>query len=183
MSENNEKSNSTVINNIIESSGKRWIEILGTLLLCAAVGMVAYALANYGWLEIAATMLTMFLFQWVRMMIATGLIVLPDRSADGEPEDFHASKGIIKTFAADYAAWQAKSGALRLAGLAVAYTAGFMICRWGIGIALTVFSSPWIAGAAAAVIGAVIIAPDMITGVVKKMKASKRGNGNAGASA
>ena len=39
----------------------RMYEIVATLLAIGAVGMIAYALAQNGWLEIAATMLTMFI--------------------------------------------------------------------------------------------------------------------------
>ena len=39
----------------ISTENKRVFEIVGTLLLCAAVGMTAYALAENGWIEIAAS--------------------------------------------------------------------------------------------------------------------------------
>ncbi|MGN0094845.1 MAG: hypothetical protein ACI38U_02170 [Corynebacterium sp.] len=165
------------VNVNIQGSSARWFEIIGTLLLCGAVGAVAYSLAAYGWLEIAATALTMFLFQWVRMMLASGLIVLPDRSAGDGDEDFRETRGLLKTAFAEWQEWQAKSPAWRLAALAIGYTIAFMICRWGLGIVLTVFSSPWIAGAAAAAVGAVIIAPEMISKAVAKVKSTKGGAG------
>lgn len=109
-------------------------------------------------------------------MFATGLIVLPDRSKDGEKEDFHDTKGFVKTWVSDYRAWQAKSPAWLLAGLAVGYTIAFMIARWAIGIALTVFSNPFIAGAAAMVIAAIIIGPGQIMRLVNTIKSSKVGS-------
>lgn len=163
----------------VQSNVGRVFEVIGTLLGCGAIGMVAYALANYGWLEVAATALTMFFFQWVRMMLAAGLIVLPDRSTDGEEEDFRETRGMLKTAFAEWQEWQAKSPAWRLAALAVGYTIAFMIARWGIGIGLTVFSSPWIAGAAAMVIAAIIIGPEQIMRLVNKIKGSKTGSRKA----
>lgn len=165
----------------VQSNANKVGEIIGTLLGCGAVGMVAYALANYGWLEIASTAVTMFFFQWVRMMLSSGLIVLPDRSKDGETEDFHETRGMVKTALAEYQAWQAKSPAWRLAALAVGYTVAFMVCRWGVSLALMVFSSPWIAGAAAAAVGMVVIGPDQIIRWMKKVKGDKDKDGNGGA--
>lgn len=183
MNENN-SSKPSIINNInLESNVGKVFEVVGTLLGCGAIGMIAYALAEYGWLEIAATAFTMFIFQWVRMMLASGLIILPDRSADGETEDFHETRGMVKTAVAEYQAWQAKSPAWRLAALAVGYTVAFMICRWGVSVALTVFSSPWIAGAAAMLVAMVIIGPDQIIRLMKKIKGQKGNGGDAGVAA
>lgn len=180
MSDNENNPN---INISVQSNAGKVFEVVGTLLGCGAVGMVAYALANYGWLEIASTTVTMFFFQWVRMMLASGLIILPDRSKDGETEDFHETRGMVKTAVAEYQAWQAKSPAWRLAALAVGYTIAFMIARWGVSVALTVFSSPWIAGAAAMLVAMVIIGPDQIIRLYRKIKGGKGGNGDVGVAA
>lgn len=166
------------INVNVQSNIGKVFEVVGTLLGCGAVGMVAYALAEYGWLEVASTALAMFFFQWVRMMLAAGLIILPDRSVDGE-EDFRETRGMLKTAFAEWQEWQAKSPAWRLAALAVGYTVCFMIARWVISLALMVFSSPWIAGAAAMVIAAIIIGPEQIMRLVNKIKGSKTGRKTA----
>lgn len=155
----------------VSTESTRVFEIVGTILLIGAIGMGAYALGEYGLLEIAATGLTMFGFQLGRMMLTNGLIVLP--SATVGDDDFAQTRGMLKTAFAEYQEWQARSPVLRLAGLALAYTVAFMICRWAVSIALGVFSNVWIAGAVAAAIGAVIIAPNLISDALAKMKTLK----------
>lgn len=176
--------NITVSPNItVQSNANRVFEVVGTLLGCGALGMIAYALAEYGWLEVAATGLTMFAAQWIRLMASSGVMPFSNRSKSDEEEDFAKSKGIIKTFMADLAAWQAKSPMWRLAGLALLYTVIFMIARSCVSIALTVFASPWIAGAAAMLVAMVIIGPDQIIRLVKKIKGQKGSGGDAGVTA
>lgn len=154
----------------ISTENKRIFEIVATLLLCAAVGMTAYALAENGWIEIAASALTMFIFQFVRMLLENGLLVLP-KSAAAEG-DFEQTRGMLKTAMAEYKQWQARSPMWRLAGLAIGFTIAFMIARWAMSIALTVFGNVWIAGAAAALLGAIIVAPNLIGDMVNKMKST-----------
>ena len=154
----------------VSTENTRLFEIVGTILMIGAVGMGAYALGEYGLLDVAATGLTMFAFQLGRMMLTNGLIVLPSSTiGDG---DFAETRGMLKTAFAEYQAWQARSPIWRLAGLALAYTIAFMVCRWAVTIALGVFTNVWIAGACAAAAGAVIIAPNLISDMVNKMKST-----------
>lgn len=147
------------VNVEIKIENNRPYQILATLLLCGAIGMVAYALAKNGWLELAATMLTMFLIQLTRMLFMNGIIGLPERQGD---DDFEGTKGLLRTLAADFRVWQAKSAIWRLALLAAAYTLGFMLARAAMTFALGVFTNVWIAGAAAALLASVIIFPSLL---------------------
>jgi len=52
-----------------------------------------------------------------------------------------------------------------------------------VSLALLVFSSPWVAGAAAAAVGMAIIGPDQIIRLVKKIKGQKGNGGDAGVAA
>ncbi|PCC26643.1 hypothetical protein CIK75_02155 [Glutamicibacter sp. BW78] len=139
-------------------SGERPYQIIATLLACGAIGMVAYALAKNGWLEFAATMLTMFLVQLGRLLMLNGLLRLPKRKTS----EFEGTKGLLRTMAAEFEQWQARSPIWRLALLAMGYTVGFMIARWGISFGLTIFSNVWIAGAGAALLASLIIFPSLI---------------------
>lgn len=152
----------------------RLINVIGTLLMCGAVGLVGYALAQRGWVEIAATAVTMFLFQLTRMMIANGLIDLSEASPRFEKDDFTGTRGFIQTFVAEYREWQARSPLWRLAALAIGYTITFMICRWLLSIGLTIFSNQWVAMAAASLLGALIIAPNQIGDLLKKMQSKEK---------
>src|SRR5699024_7758950 len=46
----------------------------------------------------------------------------------------------------------------------------YMIFRWGLSVALGIFSNVWIAGAASALIASFIVAPQLFTNLVSKMK-------------
>lgn len=142
----------------------RGYQIVATLLLCGAIGMVAYALARNGWLELAATMLTMFLVQLTTLLFRNGIIGLPEKQ---DTSAFQGTKGLLRTMAADFREWQARSPIWRLAALATAYTLFFMLCRAGVSLALTVFTNVWIAGAAAAFLASLIIFPSLIGNATK----------------
>ena len=45
-----------------------------------------------------------------------------------------------------------------------------MIFRWGLSVALGIFSNIWIAGAASALIASFIVAPQLFMNLVSKMK-------------
>lgn len=139
-------------------------QIIATLLLCGAIGMVAYALAKNGWLELAATMLTVFMIQLGTLLFKNGIIGLPEHQPKAA---FAGTKGILRQFAADFREWQARSPIWRLAALAAGYTLVFMLCRAGMSTALTVFSNVWIAGAAAAALASLIIFPSLIGNAAK----------------
>ena len=155
------RSGQVVVN--IEQNNRIY-QIVATLLLCGAIGMVAYALAKNGWLELAATMLTMFLVQLTTLLFRNGVIGLPEKQDDSA---FKGTKGLLRTMAADFRQWQARSPIWRLAALAAAYTLGFMLCRAGVSLALTVFTNMWIAGAAAAFLASLIIFPSLLGNATK----------------
>ncbi|MHC6176183.1 hypothetical protein [Glutamicibacter endophyticus] len=144
--------------------------VLGTLLACGAVGMAAWAISNAGMLDLAATGLTVFFFQMVQLMAKVGLIVLPEKKGG----DFAATSGNIKTFLREFQEFQAKSPIWRLAAMALAYTVAFMVARWGLSVVLGVFDNVWIAGAAAALVASLIVAPNLFGGLAAKLK-SKSG--------
>lgn len=161
MAKGKSKGGQVVVN--IEQNNRIY-QIIATLLLCGAIGMVAYALAKNGWLEIAATMLTMFLVQLTTLLFKNGIIGLPEKQDDSA---FKGTKGLLRTMAADFREWQARSPIWRLAALATGYTLAFMLARSGISWALTVFTNVWVAGAAAAFLASLIIFPSLIGNATK----------------
>lgn len=174
MAKGTSKGGKVVVN--IEQNNRIY-QIVATLLLCGAIGMAAYALAKNGWLELAATMLTMFLVQLTTLLFRNGIIGLPDKK---DNTAFKGTRGLLRTMAADFREWQARSPIWRLSALATAYTLGFMIARAGISQALLVFTNVWIAGAAAAFLASLIIFPSLIGNMTKYLSAkaveSKKAN-------
>lgn len=140
--------------------------VLGTLLACGAVGMAAWAISNAGMLDMAATGLSFFFLQLVTMMMKAGLIVMPEKSSS----NFSESRGIIKTLWREFQEFQANSPIWRMALLAVGFTLGYLLFRFGLSIALGVFSNVWIAGAASALIASLIVSPKLFSAMFSKMK-------------
>ena len=145
-------------------------QVLGTVLACGAFGMIAYALAEAGWLEIASSAVTMLMFTMARLLWHAGMIRVPKKS--GSEGDFEVTRSTAKAIYNEFQVWQAKSGVFRLFALALAYTVLFVVARQGVAVALGVFSNPWIAGAGAALIASLIVAPTMVSKLVDKLKAS-----------
>ena len=150
-----------IIVNIDNNS--RIYQIVATLLAIGAVGMIAWALAENGWLELASTGLTMFGFQLTKLMFASGLLKMPT----GNNQSFKGTQSLLKTMAQEFRQWQANSPVWRLALLAIAYTAGFMIARLVVSWALGIFTNIWVAGAVAALLGSLIIFPQLFSNAWK----------------
>src|SRR5699024_1787018 len=122
--------------------------VLGTLLACGAVGMAAWAISNAGALDLAATGLFFFFMPLISMMLKAGLIVVPEKNR----KDFGETRGLLKTAWREFQEFQGRSPIWRMALLALGFTVGYMIFRWGLSVALGIFSNVWIAGAASALI-------------------------------
>lgn len=150
------------------NNGNRPYQIVATLLLCGAVGMISFALAENGWLEVASTTITIFMVQLATTLVRNGLVVLPGRGE--KSASFSQTRGALRTAYAEFQAWQASSPIWRLAALAAAYTATFMLLRWLMGLALHVFSNVWVAGAAAAFLASLIIFPSLIGDAITHMR-------------
>lgn len=144
--------------------------VLGTLLACGAAGMLAWAVSNAGMLDLAATGLTFFFTQLLSMMFKVGLLVLPESKSS----DFKETSGLLKTAWREFQEFQARSPIWRLAVLALGATIVFMVARLGLSLALGVFGNIWIAGAAAALLASLIVAPNLFSGFASRLK-SKSG--------
>ncbi|WP_432789369.1 hypothetical protein QYM46_13660 [Brevibacterium sp. K11IcPPYGO002] len=153
-------------NNTTMDANAHIFTVIGTVLAIGGVGMLAWALSNAGMLDLAATGLTMFGFQLVSMMMKVGLIVLPERT-DGS---FAETSGHLKTFLREFHEWQARSPIWRLAAMALAYTIGFLIVRWGLSVGLGIFANIWVAGASAAIVASIIVAPRLFSNIFHAMK-------------
>lgn len=140
--------------------------VLGTLLACGAVGMAAWAISNAGALDLAATGLSFFFIQLISMMFKAGLIVVPEKNSG----DFAESRGMLKTLWREFQEFQGRSPIWRMALLALGFTIGYMLFRLGLSYALGVFSNIWIAGAASALIASLIVAPQLFSRMLSKMK-------------
>lgn len=102
-------------------------------------------------------------FQFVGLMLKAGLLVLPE---DDGP-DFRETKGALRTAWREFQAFQARSPIWRLALMAVLYTVGFMVVRLLLTQAMGIFQNVWIAGGISALVASVIVAPTLISNLIK----------------
>lgn len=140
--------------------------VLGTLLACGAIGMLAWAVSAAGALDLAATGLSFFFVQLFSMMFKAGFIVMPEKNSS----DFVESRGMLKTLWREFQEFQGRSPIWRMALLALGFTVVYMVFRLGLSFALGVFSNIWIAGAASALIASFIVSPRLFSSMFSKMK-------------
>lgn len=140
--------------------------VLGTLLACGAIGMLAWAISAAGALDLAATGLSFFFVQFVSMMFKAGLLVVPQRASS----DFVESRRMVKTLWREFQAFQARSPIWRMALLAFGFTLAYMVFRLGLSLALGVFGNIWVAGAASALLASFIVSPRLFASMFSKMK-------------
>ncbi|MFE5777544.1 hypothetical protein [Brachybacterium sp. NPDC056505] len=167
------------VHTTVESGSNRIFTILGTLLACGAVGMLAWAISAAGALDLAATGLSFFFMQLLSMMFKAGLIVIPEKGPGAE-QSFKESRGILKTLWREFQEFQGRSPIWRMALLALVFTIGYLLFRWAMSAALGIFNNIWIAGAGAALVAALIISPQLFSGLFNKMKTSVKTKQDAG---
>lgn len=150
-----------------DSDAHGW-QVLGTILACVAVGMLGWALKQAGWLELASTALSMFFLTLMKLLFSHGVIRKP--KGKGLLKN---SAPLLQKLAADYKEFIDNSPMIRLAGVAFVYTVAYLIWREAITTALTVFSNIWVAGSAAALFAAFIVAPGLISNWVSRFKSKE----------
>src|SRR5699024_12026232 len=112
------------------------------------------------------TGLFFFFMQLISMMLKAGLIVVPEKNR----KDFGETRGLLKTAWRELQEFQGRSPIWRMALLALGFTVGCMIFRWGLSVARGIFRNVWVAGAGAALIATVLVAAQPLTNLVSKMK-------------
>ena len=154
-----------ITNISIDTGGAHGWQVLGTLLGMGGIGAIAYAMAQAGFIDFAATALTMFFFQFVTLMFKSGVLQLPEQKAN----EFTATSGILRTIWQDYQRFQANSPVWRLAMLALGYTVLFMLMRYLLTLAMGIFDNVWVASGLVAFLAALIVAPQMFTKIFRGM--------------
>lgn len=160
-----EKNNITVN---VDSGAKQIMRIIGTIGLCGFVGFIAYALAQNGWLERGATLMTAFLYMFVRLMLNHGLLDMSGLRK--KTHHFDNSRNVLTAVWTDFQTWMASTTYLMLGFLASLYAISFLLVREAISVALTVFTNQWVAIACACLIGTLIVSPGLIGQAIKGIK-------------
>src|SRR5690625_7952190 len=109
-------------------------------------------------------------FRCVGLMLKAALLVLPE---DDGP-DSRETKGALRTAWREFQAFQARSPIWRLALMAVLYTVGFMVVRLLLTQAMGIFQNVWIAGGISALVASVIVAPTLISNLIKGRSEERR---------
>lgn len=163
-----------IIENHIHNDGNsRLFDIVATLLGCACIGMLTWAVAQSS-LEIAASGATVF-FWWTGVnMVKNGLINMPSPRTS-EDKDIEAAKGTIATLVRGGKAVIRRSPRWRLVLIGFGVMCGYLALRQALVISLGFFANPWIAGSATAGFAGVIIGWTKLVELIASAKARRGG--------
>lgn len=168
-----EKTEVHVHNTSMDANAHIW-RVVATFLLVGALVSLAYGLAEWGLLEMAATGATAFIMMLFQLLMRNGFIVLGGSGeAVNEDKRIEEGKGAIKAIVGMVQAFIDQSSILRLALIAVGYGVGFVLMRTLIAWGLGVFANIWIALAFGALLASIICFPTLFAGVFRMMKAKK----------
>lgn len=145
------------------SAGMELIRILAVLMACGAVVMGAYAFAEAGYLDEAASGVTVFFATYVRLMAGNRLLV-----GTGADVDFANMRGFAAGIAEDYEKFLAKRKSVALAAIALAYAVVFLVFRQVMIGALGFFNNIFVLGALGLGLAAVLTLPRLVS-VSRKM--------------
>lgn len=137
-------------------------QIGATVALGGAIFVLCWYLSNAGMLEIAATGLTYFIIQLVRLS-GTGLT----KRVKG---DFKDTAKIVETVRNDYVKWVSKRKLLSHTILAALATVLFIGCRFLASTVMTIIASPLLAIALGLGITAFVISPVLFKGMFDSFK-------------
>lgn len=151
-----------------QSAGGELLRIVATLLLFGGSGAIAWTVAQGPNAEMAASGLSMMIVMMIKLAYARGRIAVPKGAGDGG--DFATTKTVVSQVTAEYKTWMAKASMPVMALIAAGYAVGFLILRAGVAAALGIFSNLYVAGGAAAVVGAIVVFPSLIPSMVRGLK-------------
>ena len=160
------------IHHAAADAGAHIWRVLATFLAIGGMVSLAYGLAQWGLIDIAATGVTAFLTMLVQLMLRNGVIVLP--SAPSDDQRITEGVGALRAIAGLVQAILDRSSLLRLTLIAAGYAVTFVLVRTLIGYALTVFGNVWIALAAGGIIASLICFPTLIAGLLSALRSQTR---------
>jgi hypothetical protein len=158
-------------NNAMDSNAHVW-RVVSTFLAIGALVSLAWGLAQFGMLELAATGTAAVFSMLVQLLMRNGFIVLPESASDDAR--IEEGKNALKAIIGMVQAILDRSSILRLTLIAISYGVLFILVRTLIQYALGVFGNIWIALAAGGLVASVICFPTLFAGLFRAMKA-KRG--------
>lgn len=155
-------------NSTLDAGAHVW-RVVATFLAIGAFVSLAWGLAQWGWLDVAATGLTATMAMLVQLLARNGMIALPER-AEVEDERIEAGRSAIRDIVGMVQAFIDRSSLARLTLIAVAYGVGFMVVRlivaWGLGI----LGNVWVAIAVGLIVASLICFPTLFAGLMKAVK-------------
>ncbi|MDQ0648619.1 hypothetical protein QFZ53_002815 [Microbacterium natoriense] len=157
-------------NNNFDAGAHVW-RVLATFLAIGALVSLAWGLAQFGMLELAATGTAAVLSMLIQLMMRNGFIVLPHRQSDDAR--IEEGKSALKAIAGMVQAWIDRSSLLRLVLIATGYGIVFVLLRTLIQFALGMFGNIWVALAAGGLVASVICFPTLFAGIIRSMKTKK----------
>ncbi len=153
----------------VQSGTGEILRIVATILLFGGAGAIAWSVAQGPNAEVAASGFSMMIVMMVRLAYGAGRISVPARNGSGT-DDFAVTKGVIAQIAGEYRTALAKANLPVMVLISAAYAIGFLVLRAGVGAAMGIFSNLFIAGGAAAMVGALVVFPSLLPSILASLK-------------
>lgn len=154
----------------VQSGTGEILRIVSTLLLFGGAGAIAWSVAQGPNAEMAASGLSMMIVMMIRLSYGGGRIAMPTRAGTGGDDDFAVTKGVVSQIAGEYRSAIAKANMPVLVLVSALYAIAFLLLRAAVAAALGIFSNLFIAGGAAAMVGALVVFPSLLPSILAGLK-------------
>ncbi len=154
----------------VQSGTGEILRIVATILLFGGAGAIAWSVAQGPNAEMAASGLSMMLVMMIRLSYGGGRIAMPTRPGTGGDDDFAVTKGVVAQVAGEYRSAIAKANMPVLVLVSALYAIGFLLLRAAVSAAMGIFSNLFVAGGAAAMVGALVVFPSLLPSILSSLK-------------
>ena len=159
-----------VVHNHNHSGAMELGRIVATLLLCGSMVALAWALAQAGWLEMAAGAMTLYFVRLGGVLMQAGVLHSPGGGNEPVVGEKLTFTGLVAMAQAKYAETIASSSILRLAALPIPYVIAYMAAKEAVAWFLQVFTNVWVAGAAGGALASLIVAPRLLQSTFAQLR-------------
>lgn len=160
-------STNTPVHVHVQTGTTEVLRIVATILFFGGVGAVAWSFAQGQYADVAATGMTMTIVMMVKLLYSRGMIAVPSNNGQ---DQFAVTKGNVQAMLDEYKGWLASTSMPAMALISVLYAVAFLVLRAGIATAFGLFQNIVVAGGFAAVIGALVVFPSLLPGILAGLK-------------
>ena len=156
----------------IQTGAGEIIRIVGTLLAFGGVGIFAWVIAQQGYAEKVATVLAAAVAFIASRLWSRGILAIPrsGQPLGGPSADADFLRQVGQSASAVTGGYLNRASVPMLSLIGLAYGLGFLALRTLITMGLQVFQNMYVAGAAALMLGSVVVAPSLFPNFMASLK-------------